>query len=107
MFRPLLLAAVLASGAAMAQTSHDPRGAPGGVGGNQPAHVDGTDGSGVPVIHRPEIAPGAGVTSGAGTMRGGADDKSVTYSGPAQGTLGGQRPAIVVGNEDGRPVIVR
>lgn len=107
MFRPLLLAAVLASGAAIAQTPFDARSVPGGVSGNQPTHIDGTDSGGAPIIHRPALAPGQGVTSGAATMRGGADDKSILYSGAAQGSFGGERAPVVVGNDEGRPVVIR
>jgi len=104
MFRPLLLAALLASGAAIAQTSFDPRSVPGGISGNQPAHVHGTDGDGAPIIHRP-AAPG--VTSGTARIMDGADDRSIAYSGPAQGSFGGTRAPVVTGNDEGRPVVIR
>lgn len=104
MIRPLLLAALLTSGGAVAQTSFDPRSVPGGIGGNQPAHVHGTDGDGAPIIHRP-ASPG--VTSGAAAMLGGADDNSIAYSGPARGSFGGTRAPVVTGNDEGRPVIIR
>lgn len=107
MFRPLLLAALLASGAAVAQTSFDPRSVPGGISGNQPAHVHGADGDGAPIIHRPEVPANRAVTAGLGTLQGGADDNSVTRSGPGRGTLGSDRAAIVTGNEEGRPIIIR
>jgi hypothetical protein len=104
MFRPLLLAALLASGAAVAQTSFDPRSVPGGISGNQPAHVHGSDGDGAPIIHRP-LAPG--VTSGAATINGGPEDRSITYSGPAQGSFGSTRAPVITGNDEGRPVVIR
>jgi hypothetical protein len=104
MFRPLLLAALLVPIGAMAQPGFDPRSAPGGIGGTQPVHVHGSDGDGAPVIHRP-VAPG--VTNGVGTVSGGTDDNSVTYSGPSQGSFGGSRAPVVVGNDEGRPVVVR
>ena len=54
-----------------------------------------------------EIPANRAVTAGAGRQEGGAEDNAVTRSGPGRGTLGGDRPAVVVGNEDGRPVITR
>lgn len=107
MFRSLIIAATLISGAALAQPHPDVRAIPGGVQGTAPAHVDGVDGDGNPIIHRPEIPANRAVTAGPGRLDGGADDKSVTRTGPGRGTLGGDRAAIVTGNEDGRPTIVR
>ena len=104
MFRPLLLAALLTSGAAVAQTSFDPRDVPGGIRGDQPVHVHGSESDGVPIVHRP-VAPG--VTSGIAKMGGGGDDMSITYSGTPEGTLGGSRAPAIIGNDEGRPVVLR
>ncbi|MBS7789360.1 hypothetical protein KTR66_05110 [Roseococcus sp. SDR] len=107
MFRSLIIAATLVSGAALAQPHPDVRSIPGGVQGNAPAHVDGVDGDGNPIIHRPEVPANRAVTAGPGRLEGGAEDNSVTRTGPGRGTMGGDRAAIVTGNEEGRPVIAR
>lgn len=106
MFRSLIVAAMLVSGAALAQPAYDIRSIPGGVQGNAPAHVHGSE-DGTPVIHRPEIPANHAVTAGPGSLQGGGDDASVTRTGPGRGTFGGDRAAIVIGNEDGGPVIIR
>ena len=102
MFRSLILAAALISGPAFA---HDASDHP--ASGIFAPHVAGTDGDGRPEIHRPLPTAQNSATAGVGTLQGGADDKSVTRTGPGRGTFGGDRPAIVVGNEEGRPVIIR
>lgn len=107
MFRSLILAATLISGTALAQPHPDVRGIPGGIQGTAPTHVDGLDSEGKPIIHRPEIPANRAVTSGPGSQQGGADDNTVTRTGPGRGTMAGDRPAIVTGNEEGRPVIIR
>lgn len=107
MFRSLIIAATLVSGVALAQPHPDVRSIPGGVQGNAPTHVDGVDSEGKPIIHRPEVPANRAVTAGPGSLQGGAEDSSVTRTGPGRGTLGGDRPAVVTGSEEGRPVISR
>jgi len=102
MFRPLLVAGLLASGSALA--APDVRSAPGGVLGNAPTHIVGTDGGGVPVIHRPEIPASQRVSNGVAHQATTGVDRTITYSGAARGSFGAGT-AIVVTNDNGRPVI--
>lgn len=104
MLRPLLLAALVAAGGAAAAPAFDPRAAVGGIGGSAPTHVDGTDGDGVPVVHRPD-APSAGASAGVGAKLGGAEDNAVTYRGAARGTLGFPTAPTFAGTDDGRPIL--
>jgi hypothetical protein len=101
-FLQITVAALSFPAAAMAS---DIRMVPGGVQGNAPLHVDGTEDGGKPIIHRPAQNPSAAVRNGPGTMLGGAEDPGITYSGPGQGTHGGRRAPIVVGVDEGRPVL--
>lgn len=107
MMRPLLLAALLASGTALAQPLQaDPRVLPAGVGGSAPAHLHGSDGAdGGPVIHRPDQAAGAVVSMGVARMQGGGDEKAITYEGAPRGSLGGRVAPRITGNDGGGPVL--
>lgn len=109
MLRPLTLALLLAAGAASASPNFDPRAVPGGFGGSQPIHVDGTDGDGVPIIHRPEPNAAGSASSGVGAIMGAADDNTVSYSGPAYGSLGFSTAPRVTGNDGagGAPIVSR
>lgn len=107
MARGLLLTFIFLSGCTIAPLPRDIRSLPGGVEGVASARVVDVDEDGKPVIHRPEIPNSRAVSAGLGRLEGGADDTSVSRSGPGRGTMGGNRPAIIVGNEDGRPVIIR
>lgn len=100
MFRSFLAAALLISGSALATPSQDTRAIPGGVYGNAPAHVDDND-NGRPVVHRP--ASGPAISNGIGDLPAGDEDRTVTYSGTARGTLGSRASPTVVTNENGRP----
>ena len=100
MLRSLFVAALLISGSALATPSQDVRAIPGGIYGNAPAHVDDND-DGRPVIHRP--ASGPAISNGIGDLHAGDDDRTVTYSGTARGTLGSRTSPTVVSNENGRP----
>lgn len=102
MFRSLLVAGLLVSGSALAAT--DVRSAPGGVLGNAPVHIDGTDGGGLPVVHRPEIPRSERVSNGVARQATTGDDRTITYGGPARGSFGAGR-ATVVTNDNGRPIL--
>ncbi|WP_421989166.1 hypothetical protein [Roseococcus sp.] len=101
MFRPLLIAGLLISGSALAMP--DSRTAPGGVLGQAPTHIDGTDGGGQPVIHRPEIPASEAVSNGVARQATTGIDRTITYSGPGRGTFGSERSPTIVSNENGRP----
>lgn len=102
MFRSLIIAATLMSGAAFA---HDAPDHP--ASGVFAPHVAGTTGGGGPEIHRPVPTSRDTVTAGVGTLRGGADDHTVSRTGPGRGTMGGDRAPVIVGNDGGQPVITR
>lgn len=97
----LLLAAGLAvlAGTAFA---HDPAGRP--EAGAFAPHVIGSS-DGQPEIHRPAASSHDNASSGVGRQAGGANDTTITYSGPARGTLGFTAPPRIVDNADGQPVI--
>lgn len=101
MFRPLLVAGLLISGSALA--TPDVRSVPGGVLGHAPIHIDGTDGGGVPVIHRPEIPASRAVSNGIAQQATTGQDRTITYSGPGRGSFGAARSPTIVSNENGRP----
>lgn len=99
MFRPLLIAGLLASGSALA----DVRSTPGGVLGQAPARIVGTDGGGIPVIQRPEIPSSQAVRNGVARQATTGHDRTITYAGPGRGTFGSTRSPAIVSNENGRP----
>lgn len=101
MFRPLLVAGLLICGSALA--APDVRSVPGGVLGYGPIHIDGTDGDGVPVIHRPEIPASRSVSNGVARQATTGIDRTITYSGPGRGSFGSSRSPAIVSNENGRP----
>lgn len=96
----LAIGLALVAGGAMA---HDPSGRP--EAGNFAPHFMGTNGEGVPEVHRPAGSSHDVVSNGAAAVRGGIDDSTVTYSGSPQGNLGAPSVPRVVGNVDGRPII--
>ncbi|TCH96832.1 hypothetical protein EJV46_19885 [Roseococcus sp. SYP-B2431] len=101
MFRPLLVAGLLISGAAVA--GPDIRSIPGGVHGSAPARIIGTDGGGLPVIQRPEIPASRVVRNGVARLATTGDDRTITYSGAGRGSFGAARSPSIVSNENGRP----
>jgi hypothetical protein len=103
MFRTIILAGSLISGAALA--APDIRMVPGGVQGNAPIHVDGTESGGSPIIHRPEAAPDRSVRNGAASLSGGAQQPGVAYSTDGEGSHGNNKAPVVTGVDEGRPVL--
>jgi hypothetical protein len=101
-FLALLIFATASSQLALAS---DVRSIPGGMQGNEPLHVDGTEDGGRPIIHRPSDNPANAVRNGVGSLLGGAEDPTITYTGRAQGTHGGRRSPIVIDVDEGRPVL--
>lgn len=102
MRNPLILAVGLAmiAGAAMA---HDPSGRP--EAGAFVPHVVGANGDGTPEIHRPAGSTHDAASNGVARLTGGADDNSITYTGPQRGSFGFPTAARVVDNVDGQPVV--
>lgn len=98
----LVLTVMLSMLAAGAQ-AHSPTGQP-ETGAFAP-HVAGTAEEGRPEIHHPAASSHDSASAGLGTMRGGADDPSVTRLGPGRGNLGFSQGANIVENDEGRPVV--
>jgi hypothetical protein len=103
MFRTILIASTLISGAAFA--APDIRTVPGGVLGNAPLHVDGTESGGAPIIHRPEARPGSAVRNGPAILDGGAQQPGVSYRGNGTGSHGNSKAPVITGVDEGRPVL--
>lgn len=103
MLRPLLVAGLLVSGSALA--APDVRSVPGGVLGHGPIHIEGTDGGGLPVIHRPELPRSQRVSNGVARQATTGDDRTITYGGTARGSFGSGRAPVVVTNDNGRPIL--
>lgn len=103
MFRPLILAATLAVGTAVAAPAFDPRAVPGGFGGTEALHMHGHDGGGDQVIHRPDAA-NPGTSAGMPRIEGGGDEVVIARTGAGHGTLGAARAPRIVGNDGGNPV---